>query len=177
MATRAHEHTDHIIPLRVYLGVGFALLFMTIVTVWVSKMQLGPWNAIVALAIASLKALLVALFFMHLFFDKKLYLVVVSISLVILGIFMALTMADILRRGDLYDYQVAPIRPTAKIYDPVTGQPLHQGGQHESHAPANERDTAAMTTEPQVRDTLDTGVNPEVIHPGEKGKEPDQPGR
>lgn len=56
----------HIIPMLVYLAIGGALLVMTLVTVAVSFIDLGFLNILVALAIATFKALLVAFFFMHL---------------------------------------------------------------------------------------------------------------
>jgi cytochrome c oxidase subunit 4 len=110
------QHANHVTPLKVYLTVGMLLFVLTGVTVTISKVHLGPWNAIVALAIASIKGLLVALFFMHLFYDKKIYALVVSTALVILAIFIGLTMADVLRRGDIYENQGYPINPQAKIY-------------------------------------------------------------
>jgi cytochrome c oxidase subunit 4 len=157
MTNHAHPHTDHITPIKVYLAIGLSLLVLTAVTVIVSKIHLGPWNAIVALAIASFKALLVALFFMHLLYDKKIYMVIVSISLVILATLIALTMADILSRGDIYDYQAGPITPEAKIYDPKTGLPLRHG-----HDEANEQvaDTAAVSHESLQGDTLDINEKP-----------------
>ena len=111
------EHVNHITSVKVYLLVGVSLLILTAVTVKVSTIQLGPWNAIVALVIAATKALLVALFFMHLLHDKKIYAVVVSGGLILLGILLALTMADVLRRGDIYQEQAKPINPEAKIYE------------------------------------------------------------
>src|SRR4030067_3053289 len=118
MANRVYAHSDHITPLRIYLSVGLALFILTALTVTISKIHLGPWNAIVALGIASFKGLLVALFFMHLLYDKKIYMIIVSVALVMLAILIALTMADILRRGDINGYEAVPIRREAKIYDP-----------------------------------------------------------
>ncbi len=51
---------------RTGIAVFVALLLLTVVTVLVSYVDLGLWNAVVALLIASVKASLVALFFMHL---------------------------------------------------------------------------------------------------------------
>jgi cytochrome c oxidase subunit IV len=112
---------EHITPTRVYLIVGVTLLILTGLTVKISTIHLGAWNAIVAIFIATLKALLVALFFMHLLYDKKIYMIVAGAALVILSIFIALTMADVLRRGDLYEFEAYPIKPQAQIYKGVTG--------------------------------------------------------
>jgi len=59
-------------PLRAAVAVFAALLVLTAVTVSVSYVDLGLWNAVVALLIASGKASLVALFFMHLKGESRL---------------------------------------------------------------------------------------------------------
>lgn len=51
---------------RTGIAVFAALLLLTVVTVLVSYVDLGLWNTVVALLVASVKASLVALFFMHL---------------------------------------------------------------------------------------------------------------
>lgn len=72
-----------------------ALLFGTLLTYEAAKIDLGVFNAAVALIIATTKALLVALFFMHLkgASDKLLKLVVIS-TVFFLFILLALSMAD-----------------------------------------------------------------------------------
>jgi len=82
-------------PLKTYFAVWIALLVGTYLTYAVSKIDLGDANAAVALIIATTKALLVALFFMHLkgASDKMIKLVVVS-TIFFLFILMALSMAD-----------------------------------------------------------------------------------
>jgi len=51
--------------------VGAALLFLTAVTAWVSWIDLGPWSAPVAILIATIKASLVVLFFMHIRYERQ----------------------------------------------------------------------------------------------------------
>jgi cytochrome c oxidase subunit IV len=82
-------------PLPKYFGVWGALLAGTYITYEVSKIDLGVFNAAVALIIATTKALLVALFFMHLkgASEKLLKLVVIS-TLFFLLILLVLSMAD-----------------------------------------------------------------------------------
>lgn len=73
----AHEaHGPHVLPPRVLLGTAGALLVLTAVTVLVARLDLGAANVAVALGIASLKATLVALFFMHLKYEHRFHLVV-----------------------------------------------------------------------------------------------------
>jgi len=57
---------------RTYFGIFAALLVLTAVTVLVSYVNLGLMNVVVALLIASVKASLVALFFMHLKGESRL---------------------------------------------------------------------------------------------------------
>jgi cytochrome c oxidase subunit 4 len=106
----------HVTPLRVYLLVGAALLFLTGVTITVSRIPLGPWNVVVALGIAGLKAWLVMLFFMHLYYDRKIYLLVFSTAIVVLTLFIVITGADTMRRGDIYPEEARPIHPEADMY-------------------------------------------------------------
>ncbi len=110
------KKSSHILPLKIYIAVAGALLILTAVTVAVSFVHLGPFNLVVALTIATLKALLVALFFMHLLYDNKLYLFVFAIALITLGTFIILTLFDTMTRGDLYPEVAKPIQPGAVIY-------------------------------------------------------------
>ena len=111
------ENKAHIIPIKVYLAVGFALIALTVITVAVSFIDFGGFNVLIALAIASVKALLVAFFFMHLFYDNKIYFVVFSASLFFLTLFLTLTMFDTNRRGDIYREVENPIKSEAPIYN------------------------------------------------------------
>ncbi len=54
-----------------YAVVWVALLVLTATTVAVSTVNLGMMNVVVALVIASVKAALVALFFMHLKYENR----------------------------------------------------------------------------------------------------------
>jgi cytochrome c oxidase subunit IV len=82
-------------PLPTYFAVWIALLVGTFLTYEVAKIDLGQFNAAVALIIATTKALLVVLFFMHLkgAHEKLLKLVVIS-TVFFLFILLALSMAD-----------------------------------------------------------------------------------
>lgn len=82
-------------PLPAYFAVWFALLVGTFLTYEVAKIDLGNFNAAVALIIATTKALLVALFFMHLkgAHEKLLKIVVIS-TVFFLFLLLALSMAD-----------------------------------------------------------------------------------
>lgn len=101
----------HVLPLRVYLLVWAGLLILTAVTVGVSYFNFGTWNLIVAMAVATVKASLVALFFMHLKYDEKFNGVILLGSLAFLGIFFVLTLADTLHRGAIDPVKEREILP------------------------------------------------------------------
>jgi cytochrome c oxidase subunit IV len=91
-----HSTSNHAkSPLTTYFSVWIALLLGTYITYKAAFLDLHPFNAAVALIIATTKALLVALFFMHLRHasEKLLKLVVIS-TMFFLLILLALSMAD-----------------------------------------------------------------------------------
>jgi cytochrome c oxidase subunit 4 len=82
-------------PLKLYFGICITLLACTGLTVWAASLDLGRFNAAVALTIATFKAILVALFFMHLKgASEKLTKLVVVASLFFLLILLVLSMSD-----------------------------------------------------------------------------------
>ena len=91
--------SDHIVPVRIYVTVFVVLLVMTATTTAVSAIDLGPWNTVVALAIAVFKATLVVLFFMHVKYSPRLIGVVIVGGLFWLAILLAITFSDFATRG------------------------------------------------------------------------------
>jgi cytochrome c oxidase subunit IV len=83
---------------KTYIIVWGVLLVMTALTVGISFLDLGLWNAAAALSIASLKAVLVALYFMHLRHEIKLVLGFAIFPLVILALIIIGTLTDTLYR-------------------------------------------------------------------------------
>mgnify|MGYP002381909615 CR=1 FL=1 len=96
---QAHGQHVHVVPLRMYFTIIALLVALTWFTVFTAHMDLGPWNTVVALTIAVTKATLVVLFFMHVFWAKKLVWVFVGASLVWFFIMIAFTMQDFVSRG------------------------------------------------------------------------------
>lgn len=87
------EGLGHILPKKVYWGVFWALMVLTVITVVVSNFNFGSMNIVIAMFIASIKAGLVAMYFMHLKYENKLLWVYVTfplflLALLILGIFI-----------------------------------------------------------------------------------------
>jgi len=87
------EHSKS--ALVTYFAVWIALLAGTLITYEVAKINLGVFNSAVALIIATTKALLVALFFMHLKgASERLLKVVVASTIFFLLLLLCLSMAD-----------------------------------------------------------------------------------
>ncbi|MCB2212802.1 cytochrome C oxidase subunit IV family protein [bacterium] len=144
-----HDHKHHILPLSIYYGVAGALFVLTIITVAVAQYDFGSMNIIVAMAVAALKASLVALFFMHLKYDNKLYASFFVGSLVFLATFIVFTMFDTETRGRIYEDVNSPINQRAVIYN-EDGAPLkaNSHGEHSEEAgTAGHMDDAAATGE------------------------------
>lgn len=71
----ASNGKHHIIPLGTYIRVLTVLLILTAITVAASRINFGPWNTVIAMLIASIKAGCVLSIFMHLKYDDKMFLV------------------------------------------------------------------------------------------------------
>jgi cytochrome c oxidase subunit 4 len=82
----------------VYLLVFLALAVGTVLTVAASRFDLGMWNTPIALIIATIKAVLVILFFMHVIHSTRLTWVVIIGAFLWLGVLFVLTFADYLTR-------------------------------------------------------------------------------
>jgi cytochrome c oxidase subunit 4 len=93
------EHEHHIVSPRVYLTIVLALLLGTGITVWASFIDLGPWNPVIALAIACTKAVLVVLFFMHVKYSSKLTKLTIVSGIFIFLALISMTLADYMSRA------------------------------------------------------------------------------
>ncbi len=89
---KAHAH---ITPWWVYGAVYVALLVLTWVTVAVARVDLGAWNVVVAVGIATVKAALVALFFMHLLHEGRLTWSYLGLTLFAIALLLGLSLLDI----------------------------------------------------------------------------------
>ena len=89
----------HVLPLRIYLSVFVALLVLTGTTVGVAFIDMGPFNNVVAMAIALLKATLVILFFMHVRYSSRMTALTIVSGIFFLSLMVGLTMVDYATRG------------------------------------------------------------------------------
>jgi cytochrome c oxidase subunit IV len=91
--------SGHVAPKSMYVAVFAALIVGTALTVAAAEVDLGALNNVVMLLIASTKAALVILFFMHVRWSTRLTWVVAASGFVWLLILFGLTMTDYLTRG------------------------------------------------------------------------------
>ena len=91
--------SEHVVSRKIYFIIFGALMLGTLITVWVANFDLGPWNAVVALTIAVVKATLVVLYFMHVRYSSKLTWVFVGAGIIWLIILFAFTLSDYMTRG------------------------------------------------------------------------------
>jgi len=86
----------HVMPAWMLLAVFFALIILTVLTVVVAGNPLIPpgFDLPVAMAIATLKASLVVLFFMHMIHDKGLNAMLFMFSLVFVALFLGFALSD-----------------------------------------------------------------------------------
>jgi cytochrome c oxidase subunit 4 len=94
-----NEDARHIVGPGVYLLILFALLVGTALTVWASYVDLGLWNPVIALAIATTKAVLVVLFFMHVWYSTKLTKLTIVAGIFMFLVLISMTLTDYISRA------------------------------------------------------------------------------
>lgn len=97
MAEEKHA-MKHIVSPKIYVFVFLALLCFTFTTYGVAMIDLGQFNALVAICIAMIKSMLVILFFMHVKYSPKMTKVTVFAGFCFLLILLTLTMTDYISR-------------------------------------------------------------------------------
>lgn len=122
MSTHSDHTHDPSKEARAHLVTLVTLLILTIITVGASYIQFGSpaANVVIALTIATVKATIVGLFFMHLLHDKAVNAIIAVAGYLFLGIFLLFCFIDIGSRGDL---QPTNLRPP-----PAVTAPAGEGG-------------------------------------------------
>lgn len=102
----AHAHNDghghgelqmghhHVSSSAMFMNVLLVLLVLTVITVGASRIDFGPANMLIAMLIASVKASLVILFFMHVKWDTAINKIVFLSSFLFLSLLFIFTLAD-----------------------------------------------------------------------------------
>lgn len=102
MAHKHEQHEHHILPMSTYLKVFAALIACTILTVAVSARvtghSLGAGSALIAMAIATFKAILVLSIFMHLKYEGKMNRVLIGTGFFFLIVFYFFSALDVFTR-------------------------------------------------------------------------------
>lgn len=96
------EGLGHILNLSVLRNVLLSLLFLTVVTVAVSRFDFGNFNLVFAVIIATIKAAIVATFFMHLKFEGKTIMIYVFYPLIILSILIGGCVVDAMTKEEVH---------------------------------------------------------------------------
>jgi cytochrome c oxidase subunit 4 len=122
------EHHDH--GTKRYFVVWFILLICTVLTVWTGYKDLGAWNLPLALVIATFKATLVILFFMHMTEAAGTNRIVFVTSFVFLLVMIFGVFGDLWTRSQMSLPMHVPSTEGPEIYVP-------EGGAHHAPAPAH----------------------------------------
>lgn len=122
---KVEKHHHHILSDRMAVGIGISLLVLTVITVGMAHVDLGKFNFFFAMMVATVKASLVALFFMNLFYDRKENGVIFGTSFLFLVIFIVLTGTDLFFRGDVAvkGPLLAPTQGKSKLVKPWISTP------------------------------------------------------
>ncbi|MGA2569960.1 MAG: cytochrome C oxidase subunit IV family protein [Terracidiphilus sp.] len=97
--TKHAEHEHHIVSPATYAVILLALLVGTALTVWASFWELGVWNPVIALVIATTKMILVVLYFMHVKYSSRLTKLTVAAGVFMLLVLISMTLADYMSRA------------------------------------------------------------------------------
>ena len=94
------EHVEHhlVTPLQYSMVFG-TLLIGTAITVGAAYIELGVLNPIVALAIASFKAVIVILFFMHVKYQSRLVKMTIAAGFFAFLVLISMTLTDYISRA------------------------------------------------------------------------------
>ncbi len=88
------EHSEHIVSPLIYVIIFSSLMLGTGITILAAFQNFGPFNIVIALGIATIKATLVVLYFMHARYSSKRTQLVIVCSVFWLAIMLALTLSD-----------------------------------------------------------------------------------
>ena len=86
--------SEHIVSPKIYAVIFASLMLGTGITVWAAFQNFGKFNIVIALVIATIKATLVILYFMHARYSPKRTQLVIVCSIFWLAIMLGLTLSD-----------------------------------------------------------------------------------
>jgi cytochrome c oxidase subunit IV len=106
---RVAEHSEHIVSPKIYFTIFLALIIGTTLTTWAAFQDFRQFNIVIALAIATAKATLVVLYFMHARYSPKRTHLVIVCAIFWLAIMLALTLADYQTRNPRVSQFASPM--------------------------------------------------------------------
>jgi cytochrome c oxidase subunit 4 len=116
----AHGHSDdahdaqdfaHPLPIPLLLAVFAALVGLTILTVSQASFDMGSYDVVIVMVIATIKASLVMAFFMHMAYDKPFNVICFLGSFVFVGLFVIFTLSDSRGTSDSFTPKVDDVVP------------------------------------------------------------------
>ncbi len=89
-----HGGPGHVVPIKVLLGIWLALLVLTLLTVEATRIDFGNGNLWIAMLIATVKASLVVLYFMHMRYERPMSAIVFVTALLFVALFISIALLD-----------------------------------------------------------------------------------
>ena len=97
--TRAHDSTmESHVSAKTYWIIFAVLMVLLVLTVGAAQVDLGPFNIPIALTIATVKAVVIVLYFMHVRFNSRLIWLFVCVGFFWLTIMLGFTLNDYFTR-------------------------------------------------------------------------------
>lgn len=131
MADTTHAHDDehhgmgHVMPMPILIGVFVALIFFTVLTLLLNGVVPTALELPVAMLIATVKATLVVMYFMHVRYDKAFNAFVFLSSVVFFAIFVGAALVDTSENQDVKsEYEL--LNPRAAV-EPAPAAPPAKG--------------------------------------------------
>jgi cytochrome c oxidase subunit IV len=98
MSSHSGSEEHHITSYKTYISIWILLMILTAITVFVSYVDVGIFNIVIAMSVASVKAAMVALFFMHLKFEDGITWAFALFPLGLLFLLIGMTILDTFTR-------------------------------------------------------------------------------
>lgn len=150
----------HVMDPKTLIAVFLCLIFLTFITVFVTRFDLGPLNIAVAMGVATVKALLVMLWFMHLKYDKPFNLMIFFASFGFAALFIGFLLMDTGQYQPAIEARQQALKPPSPMPPPA---PMVVP---EGHAPG----AAPATPTPGQPSAPDAATAPAPAAPAPKGE-------
>jgi len=121
----AHAHSEdghsadghdfaHPMSVQTLLAVFFALTFLTVITVAQASFDFGAFEVATVMFIATVKAVLVMAFFMHMLADKPFNAIIFIGSFIFVGLFVIFTLGDSMMTSHSFEPRVEELAPAVE---------------------------------------------------------------